>query len=177
MTTTRRFQQIRFITMVTLLPLLASACATILRGTRDQVGISSQPSGAEVIVDNEFYGKTPVTAELKRKDKHIVTIKLEGYQPFEMTLTRKASGFVFGNLVFGPGAVIGLAVDALTGGMYNLKPDQVQAELKSGASNASLADGMLYVILTPVVDPAWEKVGQMVRAPSADEMDAGDEAR
>jgi len=158
------FKSLRFILLAGLLPLLATNCATVLRGTRDQVGIASQPTGAEVIVDNEFLGKTPVTAELRRKDKHVINIKLQGYQPYEITITRKTSGFVFGNLVFGPFAPIGLAVDAITGGMYSLRPDEVQAELRPGAAKAELTDGTLYVILTHEPDPAWVKVGQMQRS-------------
>lgn len=163
-----RFQRMRFALIVSLLPLLTAACATILRGSRDQVGIASQPTGAEVIIDNEFFGKTPVTAELRRKDKHIITVKVEGYEPYEITITRKTSGFVFGNLVFGPFAPIGLAVDAITGGMYSLKPDQVQAELQPGAAKAAFKEGTLYVILTRKADPAWVKVGQMKRILPAD---------
>ena len=62
---TSGFKSFRFILLAGLLPLLATNCATVLRGTRDQVGIASQPAGAEVIVDNKFLGKTPVTAELR----------------------------------------------------------------------------------------------------------------
>ncbi len=74
------FKSFRFILIAGLLPLIATNCATVLRGTRDQVGIASQPTGAEVIVDNEFFGKTPVTVGLRRKDKHVINIKLQGYQ-------------------------------------------------------------------------------------------------
>ena len=70
---TSGFKSFRFILLAGLLPLLATNCATVLLGTRDQVGIASQPTGAEVIVDNKFLGKTPVTAELRRKDKHIIS--------------------------------------------------------------------------------------------------------
>jgi hypothetical protein len=158
------FQRLRFVLLLGLVPLASAACATVLQGTRDQVGIASQPTGAEVIIDNEFFGKTPVTAELRRKDKHNITIKVDGYEPYEITVTRKTSGFVFGNVVFGPFGLIGLAVDAITGGMYKLKPEQVQAELHPGAPKAAFSDGTLYVILTPKPDPAWEKVGQLQRS-------------
>ncbi len=159
---TDRFQRIRFALIA--LPLLMGGCASILHGTRDQVGIASQPTGAEVIIDNQLYGKTPVTAELRRKDKHNITINVEGYEPYEFTITRKTSGFVFGNVVFGPFGLIGLAVDAITGGMYRLEPDQVQAELQTGTPKVALTEGTLYVILTPKVDPAWVKVGQMKKS-------------
>jgi len=38
----------------------------------------------------------PVIADLSRKDHHIVKIELDGYQPFEATVTRRVSGWVLG---------------------------------------------------------------------------------
>jgi len=82
------------------------ACATILHGSSQDVGIASQPTGASVTVDNQMLGHTPVVAKLKRKDKHTIAVALDGYQPFEVTTTRSTSGWVWGNIVFG--GLIGL---------------------------------------------------------------------
>src|SRR5271165_4824618 len=65
-----------------------SGCATIIHGTRQAVGISSSPTGAEVWVDNVKMGETPVIAKLRRKDSHTVKMVLPGYQPYETTITR-----------------------------------------------------------------------------------------
>jgi hypothetical protein len=151
---------IAFALAVGFLPAL-TGCATILRGTGHGIGISSQPPGAEVIVDNQSYGVTPVSAKLRRKDNHHLQIKLEGYQPYEVILTRQTSGWVFGNILFGPGVLIGIAVDAISGGMYTLKPDQVSADLQTAQTAASVEDGTLFVVLVPNPDPQWEKIGQL----------------
>lgn len=135
-------------------------CATIMRGTGHGIGISSQPAGAQVIVDNQNLGVTPVSAKLRRKENHHVVIQLEGYQPYEIMLTRQTSGWIFGNILFGPGVLIGIAVDAISGGMYTLKPEQVSAEFKT-AERASVEDGTLLVMLVPNPDPKWEKIGQL----------------
>ena len=75
------------------------------------------------------------------------------------------SGWVWGNLLFG--GVIGLAVDAITGGLYKLSPAQLSAELaKQTASVAPTKDGF-YVVLVPKADPAWLKVGQLQRVHAA----------
>ncbi len=79
----------------TVLPVLCLFCfgrATIIQGTHQDVGISSVPSGATVSVDNRPYGSTPVIADLKRKDNHFVKVEKEGFDAYETTLTRKASG-------------------------------------------------------------------------------------
>lgn len=89
-------------------------------------------------------------------------MSLDGYQPLEMGLTRSVSGWVWGNIVFG--GIIGLAVDAITGGLYKLSPEQVSAQLQRAGGDAA-ADGgdalVLTVILRP--GPGMERVGTLQR--------------
>jgi hypothetical protein len=139
----------------------SAGCATIVRGTSHGIGIASQPPGAKVTVDNKEYGRTPVSAKLRRKDNHHVTIQLEGYEPYEIVLTRQTSPWLAGNLVFGPFFPIGIAIDAISGGMYSLKPDQLEAELRPGTPRVDAEGGSIYVVLVPDADPAWEKIGQL----------------
>lgn len=136
-----------------------SGCCSIIHGTRQDVGVSSTPTGALVKIDNAPSGNTPLVAKLTRKDNHIVHVELPGYQPFDMTLTRSVSGWVWGNIVFG--GLIGLAIDAIDGAFYNLSPEQVSAALAaSHASVANAKDGVyLFAVLKP--EPGWAKVGQL----------------
>lgn len=145
--------------------MLLTSCASIMHGTRQTVGISSNPSNAEVWVDNQYIGCSPTIVELTRKDNHFVTIKLTGYQPYEVTLTRGVSGWVFGNVIFG--GVIGLAVDAISGGLYELTPDQVRGELREGNKNlvaSSDNPGELYIAAVMMPDPSWKKIGSLTPA-------------
>ena len=148
--------------VVGLLPAF-TGCATVLRGTNHGIGISTQPPGAEVSIDNEIYGITPVSVKLKRKDNHHIIIQMEGYEPYEIMLTRQTSGWVFGNVLLGPGVLIGLAVDAISGGMYTLSPDQLSVDLPASAPRAALEEGTLLVVLVPKANQSWQKVGQMTR--------------
>lgn len=136
-----------------------TACASIMHGTSQDIGISSSPTGAAVTVDNAGTGQTPYVAHLSRKDTHIVKLSLPGYAPAEMTLTRKTSGWVWGNIVFG--GIIGLAVDAMAGGLYDLTPEQLTATLASQKASIAPAKDGVYVILVRQVDPSWTKVGQL----------------
>ena len=137
-------------------------CASIMHGTSQEVGISSTPSGAKVSVSSQSFGTTPVIVNLKRKNNHIIKIELEGYLPYETTLTKKVSGWVWGNIVLG--GLIGLAVDAISGGLYTLSPEQIQAELsKDGNAYFKLTDNVLCVFATLNPDPSWTKVGQMAK--------------
>ena len=142
-----------------LILILLVGCATIMQGPKQNVGISSIPSGAKVTIDGQIVGYTPLTVELSRKDNHVIRIELEGYSPYEITLTRKVSGWVAGNIIFG--GIIGLAIDAITGSMYKLTPEQIQAELKKSGMSMNLEDNKLYVMVTLTPDPRWEKIGQL----------------
>jgi len=112
-----------------------------------------------VKIDNVLSGNTPVVAKLTRKDNHFVRVELSGYQPFDMTLTRSVSGWVWGNIVFG--GLIGLAVDAIDGAFYNPSPEQVSATPAANhASVSKTGDGIyLFAVLKP--EPGWVKAGQL----------------
>ncbi len=154
----KRFLSIVFIALSAI---MFTNCASIIHGSRQSVSISSNPSKATVTIDGRDEGKTPITVDLSRKDHHMVQINLNGYLPYETKFTRKVDGWIAGNIVFG--GLIGLAVDAITGGMYKLTPDQIEADLKNGNSTSyNSADGLyLTVVMSP--NPEWEKVGQLER--------------
>lgn len=146
---------------LSLLLLGSIGCASIMHGTTQDIGISSSPTNARVSVDNTPLGNTPVVAKLSRGDNHMVRIELDGYAPFEATLTKKVSGWVWGNIVFG--GLIGLAVDAISGGLYNLTPEQIAGQMaKQGASLEQNAEG-IYVVLVRQVDPSWQRIGTLNR--------------
>jgi len=134
-----------------------------MHGTTQQIAVSSSPTGAKVDGDGVEHGITPVIADLKRKDTHVLKVGMEGYQPFEMALTRSVSGWVWGNLVFG--GLIGLAVDAITGGLYKLAPEQVTAELKKDGALLQMTGGSQLMLVTVVLapGPGMERVGTLTR--------------
>ncbi len=138
-----------------------SGCATIMHGTHQDVGISSMPTGASVSIDDETQGVTPVVAKIKRKGNHVVKIQMTGYLPFETTLTHSVSGWVWGNVAFG--GLIGLAVDAISGGIYKLTPEQVSGSLQSGRASTLKQAGGLYVVAVLEPQPDWVKVAQLQR--------------
>lgn len=136
-------------------------CATIIHGTSQQIGVSSSPSGAKVTVDGNAIGVTPIFARLSRGDNHIIKIELDGYMSYDMTVTKKASGWVFGNIVFG--GLIGLVVDVATGGLYDLSPDQIYGEMKKNGTAYILKDKSIIVATTLNPDPSWRKIGSLTK--------------
>lgn len=145
-----------------LITLSTQSCGTIIHGTTQEVGISSQPTNAQVSINGEDRGSTPMVADLKRKNTYMVRIQLEGYETYETTLTRSTSGWVWGNIVFG--GLIGLVVDASAGGMYKLSPEQLSAELRSQKAEVIQSDEELFIAVVLEPEPEWEKVGNLKAA-------------
>jgi len=136
-----------------------SGCATIMQGTTQSIGIGSVPTSAVVTINNVEKGRTPIVVELKRKEHHIVKIEMPGYLPYETTFTRSTSGWVWGNIVFG--GLIGLAVDAMAGGMYKLTPTEINAVLEKEGASALYRKDHLYIAVVLRPDPNWQKIGQL----------------
>ncbi len=110
---------------------LTSACATITRGSNDTLVIETDPPSAEARLSNGLICKTPCSLKMKRKEACVVKIEREGYEPVEVNITPQISGGgsagMAGNVLFG--GLIGAAVDAGSGAMYDLKPNPVVIKL------------------------------------------------
>ena len=151
---------------VGLVPLLA-ACATLVGGGGTQrMNISSTPSAALVSVDGTQQGQTPTMVTLSRKQQHQVRVELQGYQPYEVTLEKKVNGWVWGNIVFG--GIIGLIVDASTGAMWKLTPDQISAALSRTGVSGELRGDVLFVGVTLRPDALWERIATFERISPTD---------
>lgn len=151
--------KLKFIVVAGVSVALMTGCASIMHGTTQKVGISSSPTGATVSVDNKTLGITPLFADLKRGQEHIITIEMPGYEKTQLTVTKKVSGWVWGNILFG--GLIGLGVDSLSGGLYDLTPEQLNAEMKKSGSSVSMVTDGVYVVAVLSASPEWKKIGNL----------------
>ena len=138
---------------------LLSGCATIMTGTTQTISINTTPSNANVWVDGIYVGASPISVNMKRDKSHIVRVELEGYQPCEMVLNKELNEWVFGNIIFGH--FIGLAVDAISGSIYKLTPEQANMRLEQNVAYSSKTEDS-YVAVIVQADPSWEKIGSLV---------------
>lgn len=53
------------------------------------VSLTTTPDGADVVVDDQFYGNSPATLKLK-PGKHTITVKMSGYKDWSRELTTDA---------------------------------------------------------------------------------------
>src|SRR6266436_5081550 len=110
---------------------LCASCATITRGTSEQIQIVSDPPGAEARTSMGFVCVTPCTLQVGRKDEFTVTVSKPGYQPAEVPVATKVNtggGAAFaGNVLIG--GLVSMAADASTGAGLDHYPNPVEVDL------------------------------------------------
>lgn len=154
--------------------LALSGCATIFNGGGTQpVTFRSIPDSASISVTNRaginvHTGTTPVTLTLNRgagyfkPENYAVRIEKAGYQPRELSIDVTLSGWYIANILIG-GAIGMLVVDPLTGAMYSLTPEAVDAALDAEHLKSSLgADGSLTIVLAQDVPQSLWKHAQLI---------------
>ena len=139
--------------------LMMTSCATIVSGTTQKVSFNSTPANASIFINEVEVGKTPFQTKLERKKEHSVVIKLDGYRPYETKLTKKFNAWYLGNIIFG--GIIGLVVDPITGAIYELSPDQVNAQLQQGTITNKSNKKDIFIAVSLEKDPNWKKIGQL----------------
>ena len=133
---------------VFLVTALLTGCASIIHGSRQDIRVVSNPSGAIARVNlNNQATTTPGILTLNRKEiGYVLTFEKEGYRSVEVSLRRTVDGWLFGNILFG--GLIGIVIDFTSGSAYKLTPDEVSVAL--GEQHASLQkagkDGLLVFV-------------------------------
>ena len=120
---------------------VSGACASIIKGTTQNVSIDSNPTGASVkILKAEggalvAEGTTPYVVPLKRGDgyfakgRYRVVVEKPGHATREVAVDASPNGwYIAGNLVLG-GLIGWLIIDPATGAMWSLEPDKITVDL------------------------------------------------
>ncbi len=121
--------------MIVLIIFFLTSCCTIIHGTKQKIQINSNPPKANVFVNNKMTGSTPIKLKLKRKNRHIIRLMLDGYNPYSVTVTRKPTplrGFYPLMLTIG---LISYLIDYANGSVYDLAPNIINANLEKENNN------------------------------------------
>ena len=130
------------IAVVTLscLSLLLVSCATIFTGTTQKVEFTSEPEGAEIIIDGIEMGVTPATVEVKKPammEDRRVTLKLDGYADRTFVLQKDFQMVSILNVFTG---AVGFAIDIITGAIFSYSPETYNMKLESSDDQVKLED-------------------------------------
>jgi anaerobic selenocysteine-containing dehydrogenase len=115
---------------------ILAGCATVTRGTSNQIQIRSEPAGAQVTTSLSHNCMTPCTINVGRKDEFSVSIALPGFRTEKIEVGTRlagagAAGFA-GNVIVG--GVIGMGVDAVTGSTLEHYPNPIVVTLQRDAA-------------------------------------------
>lgn len=124
------------------LSVMLGGCASVTRGTTENISISSTPSGVEAVVSGlevPTTCTTPCAIVAKRSADITITFEKEGYQSQTVQLTKEVSGTgaagFAGNIL--AGGLIGMGVDAATGAATDHKPNPVIVTMQPSAPHAA----------------------------------------
>ena len=125
------------IMLISVLTVHLSSCSTIMKGSRQSINVESTPAGANCIMRREgtvlARRKTPFITNIEKDSDEIITeCKKRGYHRGTKSTDSDVSGWVWGNILLG--GIIGLAVDAGTGAMYEY-PSNIYLNLDKKSNN------------------------------------------
>ncbi len=142
--------------------LILTGYAAIMSTDSHNLPVRSSPDDATITITDEteaevYSGKTPMTVVLKKsngnyfgKKSYKIVISKPGYGTQTIPIMTSANGwYMFGNLIFG-GLIGYLIMDPLSGNMYKLSPENIDATLiasNTSSHNNTATDGGIIVLL------------------------------
>jgi hypothetical protein len=106
---------------------LLAGCGAIFNGGPASVMFTSSPNEAEVWINDNRMGVTPVSLQLAKNQNHTVVFRRQGFTETTYQLDRKVSaGYVILDVL---GGLIPVVIDAATGAWYVLPTNAVNVTL------------------------------------------------
>ena len=137
MTSLRKRSTVALTCIMLLASCLFTGCGVMFNGTSQTLQIDSSPDGARISsapAVGDF--TTPASISLERKNSYVLTFEKEGYKPATFTVQKRIKGGIVILDVLLTG-LVGVVVDAATGGWYKLTPEAVSVTLtKNGGIGA-----------------------------------------
>ena len=102
-------------------------CATLFKQKNRTVAFDSDPQGADIYINGNRMGKTPMPMNLSNLKTVTVTFKKEGYEDKTYIInTKVGAGWIILDCL---GGFIPVIIDAVTENWYNLESSEVKALL------------------------------------------------
>jgi len=121
----KNLNYLRTITVLLLLSLTFSNCASIFTGSKRRVLFESNPSGAKVYVNGIEKGVTPTQIKVKADDR--VDFKLENYKERVVVMDGKFNLVAILNGI----SIVGWGIDALTGSLHRVNTEYIKVDLEN----------------------------------------------
>ena len=101
------------------LVVVSTGCAAIFGSKQKDFNLQSTPEAADVFLDDNRIGTTPVKVKLSNQKEHTFVFKKEGYKDASCTLSKgTGAGWVILDIL---GGIVPVVVDAATGSWSQTK--------------------------------------------------------
>jgi PEGA domain-containing protein len=125
----------RQLLVVILLLATTTGCAAILGTKQKNFDLNSNPSGADVYLNGNRLGSTPLKVKLSNQATHTFVFRRQGYQEATCTLNRgTGAGWVILDVLTG---LVPIVIDAATGSWSQTKGNGCLQSLEPGAAAAA----------------------------------------
>jgi hypothetical protein len=126
--------------------LATSGCATIFSSSGQDINITSNVEGAEVLLDGIPIGETPLTFYLDRDTfkRHELTLRHEDHRTRTVQVHKTLNSTALSNCTF----ILSWGTDALTGAMMEYSPESYFIELQPKREQRATQDRelMLFIV-------------------------------
>jgi hypothetical protein len=111
---------------------LSTGCATILKGSKETIEITSDPSGARVLINGMDVGSTPTAPRVDGTQDVFISIRKDGYMTQNQTVSSSmgAGWLIFDIISFPVHIGVGIIVDAITKDWNSLDRNNVHVVLE-----------------------------------------------
>ena len=107
--------------------LLLANCATILKGTKEKVYFNSSPQDAELYINSQYAGKTPIKLKLVSKNKYRFQFKKPGCENYNIDVGNSVgAGWVVLDILY---FIVPAIIDGATGAWYYLDSNSINVSL------------------------------------------------
>jgi hypothetical protein len=106
---------------------LFSGCATLFKGTSEEVSFGSNPLGAEIYIDGKLMGKTPAAFQLITKKTYVIEFKMGDKKKTINLNNSVGAGWIILDVL---GGLVPVVVDAITGAWYSFDMKSVSVDLQ-----------------------------------------------
>ena len=103
-----------------------TSCATIFKGTKEEVRFDSKPVGAEVWIDGVKFGNTPAVFQLESKKTYVIEFRMAGKTKSVRLTNHMQAGYLILDILTG---LVPIIVDAATGAWYKLDSNNVIVDI------------------------------------------------
>ena len=154
-----------------------AGCATIIKGSKGPIHITSTPSDAKVEIKSGgvpgvggggfvlAQGRTPMSIKLGKGKDYAVIISLDGYESQIIPVEKGGlEPVAFANCLFGYCSPLPFSIDWYTGAFFKLEPNTINVQLRE-ITALDGSDAAIYAFLTIVDEDGKQQLAAIEMMP------------